>query len=100
MYKKIKTTMNEDLINNILSCYSDSTCDSFNSTYVIRKTHMWVIRTEDLDEFMYIMFESERIGDPVTSGNYQYYLYDYHGTGDFTFVRINKDGSFTVMCVD
>ena len=50
-----------------------------------------VLRLEDLDEFMYIMRESERVSWFISGGR-KHFVYDYHGTHDFTIATEFKPG--------
>ena len=42
-----------------------------------------VLPLEQLDKFMYIILESERVSQ-FTSGGLKHFVYDYHNTHDFT----------------
>lgn len=50
-----------------------------------------VLRGEELDKFMYIMRESERVSWFIAGGK-KHYVYDYHGTHDFTIATEFKPG--------
>ena len=50
-----------------------------------------VLRLEKLDEFMYIMRESERVAWFVSGGS-THYVYDSHNTNDFTIATVIKPG--------
>ena len=50
-----------------------------------------VLRLEDLDKFMYIMRESERVSLFISGGR-KHFVYDYHYTEDFTIATEFKPG--------
>lgn len=50
-----------------------------------------ILRLEGLNEFMYIMCESTRVSWFVAGGK-KHYVYDYHGTHDFTIATEFKPG--------
>ena len=50
-----------------------------------------VLRLKELNDFMYIMRESEKVSWFV-SGCKTHYVYDYHGTDDFIIVTEFKPG--------
>ena len=50
-----------------------------------------VLSLEQLDKFMYIMLESERVSC-FMSGGLKHYVYDYHNTQDFVIATEFKPG--------
>lgn len=50
-----------------------------------------VLSLEQLDNFMYIMLESERVSCFI-SGGLKHYVYDYNNTQDFTIATEFKPG--------
>lgn len=51
---------------------------------------------DKLNQFMYLMFESTYV-TKFYSGQFEYIVYDYHKTGDFTIVRDGSDwGWFSI----
>lgn len=50
-----------------------------------------VLPLEQLDDFMYIIVESERVSQ-FTSGGLKHFVYDYHNTQDFTIATEFKPG--------
>ena len=50
-----------------------------------------VLRAEELDEFMYIMRESERVSWFISGGR-KHFVYDYHNTEDFIIATEFKPG--------
>ena len=50
-----------------------------------------VLSLEQLDNFMYIMLESERVSC-FKSGGLRHFVYDYHQTQDFTIATEFKPG--------
>ena len=50
-----------------------------------------VLRLKDLDKFMYIMWESERVSLFISGGR-KHFVYDYHYTEDFTIATEFKPG--------
>lgn len=50
-----------------------------------------VLSLEKLDDFMYIMLESERVSR-FMSGGLKHFVYDYHNTQDFTIATEFKPG--------
>lgn len=50
-----------------------------------------VLRSEDLDKFMYIMWESERVSWFIFGGR-KHFVYGYHNTEDFIIATEFKPG--------